>query len=96
MKNKITINSKEYEVPEINFGTMCELEDMGIDILNIQNKSFNFIRGLVTLTIGGNLQKATEEIDAHLNNGGSIDDFVALIEAVTNSDFFQKAAKQKK
>lgn len=96
MEKSITINSKEYKVPTINFGTICELEDLGIDFNAMDSKSFNFIRGLVALTIGCNLKKAGEEIDEHISNGGSFDDFVPLIMAVTESDFFQKLAKKHK
>lgn len=96
MEKTIIINSKEYKVPEINFGTMCDLEDLGVDITTIQNKSMTFIRGLVALTIGCDTNKASKEISEHLMNGGSVDDFVALIEAVTNSDFFQKMTKKHK
>ena len=96
MEKTITINSKEYKVPEINFGTICDLEDLGVNITTIENKSMTFIRGLVALTIGCDTKRAGKEINEHLMNGGSFDDFVALIEAVTNSDFFQKIAKKHK
>lgn len=96
MEKSITINSKEYKVPEFNFGTLCELEDLGIDFGNIENKSFGFIRALVAITINADTKKAENEINAHLENGGSFDDFTPILEAFTTSDFFQKLSKKRK
>lgn len=96
MEKSITINSKEYKVPEINFGTICDLENYGINFTEIENKSFNFIRGLVAYTIGCDGKIASKEISEHINNGGSLEDFMPLITAVTESDFFQNLAKKRK
>ena len=96
MEKSITINSKEYKVPEINFGTICDLEDLGINFNDIEHKSFNFIRGLVAYTIGCDTRRANKEIEEHIGNGGGLDDFMPLIKAVTESDFFQNLAKKRK
>lgn len=96
MKESITINSKEYKVPTFDFGAICDLESLGINFVDVESKSFNFIRGLVALTIGCGIEKANKEINEHLMNGGAIDDFIPLLEAVTKSDFFQQLTKKRK
>lgn len=96
MEKSIVINSKEYKVPVMDFGTICTLEDLGVDFNNIQGKSFNLIRGLVACTIDCGIKKATKEINEHIENGGSIEDFSPLIEAVFESDFFQNLVKKHK
>lgn len=95
-KKNITINGKEYAIPTINFKAVCELENLGLDFTNVQSRSFNFTCALVAYTIGGDLEKAVNEIDAHIKNGGGLEDFVPLFEAVSKSDFFQNLTKKRK
>ena len=95
MEKTITINSKEYKIPEFNFETICELEDLGINFQDISEKSFSFIRGLVAYTTKKTLKNASQEIENHIENGGKLEDFVPLYEAVTNSSFFQNIAKKR-
>ena len=96
MEKSITINSKEYKVPEINFGAICKLEKLGVNFNDIEGQTFNFICGLVAYTIGADMNKAGKEIDEHISNGGSIQDFMPLIKVVTDSDFFQNLTKKRK
>ena len=96
MEKSIIINSKEYKVPEINFGAICKLEKLGVNFNDIESQTFNFICGLVAYTIDGSMEKAGKEIDEHIKNGGSVDNFNVLIKAVTDSDFFQNLTKKRK
>lgn len=96
MEKTITINSKEYKIPEFNFGTLCELEDLGVNFNDIQNKSFNLIRSLVAYVTDKSLKNAGNEIEEHIANGGGFEDFLPLVEAVTNSSFFQNQTKKRK
>lgn len=92
--NKIIINEKEYEIPEINFSAVRRLEKLGVDFESAQEQPFSFISSLVALTIKSNNDVADNEIEQHLDKGGSINDFMPLMEAVANSSFFQKLAKK--
>lgn len=93
--DKITINGKEYELRKIDFNAVCELEDLGMSLLDIQNKTFKAIRALVAFVIRKDLAIASKEIEQHISNKGSIEDFTSLFNMVTNSDFFRKLSKQK-
>ena len=44
---KITINGKEFELRKIDFNAVCELEDLGMSIIDIKDKTFKSIRALV-------------------------------------------------
>ena len=94
MNKKITINGKEYELPQINFKAIVELEKLGVDFAEM--REFGTILAVTAYTIKGTTDKASEEIESHIENGGKIDDFVPLIKVVTDSSFFQNLAKNKK
>ena len=96
MEKSIIINGNEYKIPTITYGTICELEDLGVNFQDIEGKPFNFIRAIVSIVMEGSIKKATEEIDKHISNGGSLDDFMPLFNAIRESDFFQGLSKKRK
>jgi hypothetical protein len=92
MKKSIVINSKEYEVPSFDFGSICELEELGLDF-NSTKQSFSMIRALVAYTMKCDIETASKEINEHIKTN-SIADFNVLIKALTESDFFQNLTKK--
>ena len=44
MKKEITINGHIYPTKEITFNTVCQIEEMGIPMAEIEEKSIMFIR----------------------------------------------------
>ena len=96
MDKSIIINGTEYDIPKFTFSAICSLERKGLDFQNIEKESFNFINILVSFVTGVSTQKAADIIDEHIKNGGSLDDFTPLIEALVNSDFFQSLSKKRK
>lgn len=96
----VMINEKRYEIPEVNFDAVCELEEMGVEFLALNpNKPrlASTIRGLAAWVMGVDLKTASREIEAHIANGGNIADILEKITgAVQKSGFFaQKSSKQK-
>lgn len=92
MKNKITINSKDYNLAKakaVDFNGMCELEEYGLSITDIKRTNLTTIRALLAYVGNITVEQAGTEVMAHLKNGGAIDDFIPLITAFTESDFFQ-------
>lgn len=84
------INNKIYKIPELNYNTICILEEMGISLTDMDKRVFSTVRGFVALAMDGNFEKAGEEIEEHLNNGGSLDEILEEInKAVEESGFFQ-------
>jgi len=88
------INGKEYKVKEITFNTMCELEDNGVSITEMDKKPFNVIRGFLAVIMGVDKNTAGEELTKHIKNGGSIEELVTQIsKLMENSGFFQAMKK---
>lgn len=88
------LNGNEYTIPEINFKTMCALEDYGVDISSLLDKPLRTILAFATLAIGDE-DKAAHEIETHIANGGNFEDMGQEIRAaIENSGFFKSAAPQ--
>ncbi len=92
MKKSIVINSKEYEIPNFDFDSVCELEELGLDF-NSTKQSFGFIRALVAYTMQCGVEEASQAIQEHIKTG-SFADFNVLTKALTESDFFQNLTKK--
>lgn len=96
--NKIfTLNNKEYEVDtKIDFGAICEMEEYGVDLMALANskQTFSQMRNITAYFTKLDLDEATEEINQHILNGGSINDLIVLFNIIAESDFFQKMGKK--
>ena len=83
------INNKEYNIPELNFNAMCKLEEMGVNFMDMENKTLSTVRGFLALAMDGDLEMAGNELEQHLVVGGNVEDVVAEIgKAVEASGFF--------
>lgn len=88
------INNKEYTLPELNFNTLCELEDMGVSLSDFNTKAMSTVRAFIALEMGGDLNKAGKEFEAHLINGGDVKQIVDEINKTVNeSGFFRALAE---
>ena len=100
MKKSIILNSKEYEIPEFTYGTLCELENLGLnftDISTIQNKPLNFVRVMLAYVCNSTLKQVDEELTKFLSEGGDFAElFNPIIDALNSSDFFQIQSKKHK
>lgn len=89
-KKMMKLNGKEFKIPELNFNTMCQLEDMGISLSEMDKKPMAAIRGFISLAIGGDLEMAGKELEMHIINGGKLDDIMQeVVKAVNESGFFR-------
>ena len=83
------INNTEYKIPELNFNTICALEDMGVSLGSTDLKAFSTVRALLALSMNGDLAKAGNELEAHIMAGGKLDELVSeFTRAMEESDFF--------
>ena len=87
------INGKDYNLGEITFKTMCELENMGINVSNMMEKPMNTILGFVTLATGSK-EVAEAEINEHLINGGNFNSIVESIQEAMLDSGFMKAVQK--
>lgn len=91
---KVVINEKEYELRKIDFNAVCELEDLGMSIVDIKDKTFKSIRALVAFVARTDLLTAAKEVEEHIKKKGKVQDFTPLFEMVSNSDFFRNISQQ--
>lgn len=89
------INGKFYKDADLNFNTVCKMEDMGAPITNISENIMSTVRAYVALCMRCPLEKAGEALEAHIINGGNIKDIVeAFNRKVEESGFFQALRKK--
>lgn len=91
----MTVNGKIYQFPELTFDTMCKLEDMGIAIIELEQKPMTLIRGFLALAMGS-IETVNQELEAHITSGGNLDEILQEItKAVNDSGFFHALAASK-
>lgn len=84
------LNGNSYPIKDMSVNMICDLEDMGISLGDMQKKSFSFIRAYVSMCMGESLEKAGKEIELHLINKGKLEDVMDAVKtAMEESDFFQ-------
>lgn len=94
MTRTFTINGKLYQAREITFNTICDLEDAGVSLTEIEQKPISTVRSYFAICLGGNKEAAGQEIEKHIINGGSLDEIMtAFREELADSDFFQALTK---
>lgn len=90
-KMYVTINGKEYKLPNIDFTAMCELEDRGFSVTEFTKKLLSSTAILVGYTANVSNDKAKEMLNNEVKEKG-IDGFSnisqVLIEHLAQSDFF--------
>lgn len=94
---EFTLNGKKVTPKTVTFNTICDLEDRGFDISELGNRTMSFIRVFVAMWEGISLEKAGDEIEAHISGGGDISVLMdAITEAINDSGFFKGAGKPPK
>ena len=84
------LNGKTYPIKDMGVNMICDFEDMGISLNDMQNKTFSFVRAYIAMCMNSTLEKAGREIELHLMNKGKMDDLMnPLKDAMENSDFFR-------
>lgn len=94
MKKSIIINSKEYEIPELKFSTIRNMEKAGINFLRSEEEPFEFSSQLFMFFSGLDKATADKELDEHFDNGGQFDDLAPLVNSI--KDFFTQTKKHQK
>lgn len=94
----VTINEKEYRIPEVDFDAICRLEENGVYLLNMDRKNpktATMLRGIVAWIMDVEPERASKEIQEHIQNGGDIGEILnAVTRAVTHSGFFRQNSAQ--
>ena len=94
----VIINNKTYELPEFNFDAICQLEENGVYLLNMDRRNpkiATMLRGLVAWIIDAPPEVASIEIQQHIANGGNIGDILNdVTRELDRSGFFRQSRPQ--
>lgn len=103
-KKTVIIDNRMYKMPDWNFGDIRKLEANGFSIMHFKDPMNHYFAGVsafVAVVAGVDTDMADELLEAHVENGGSMQDlFADFIASVQASAFFGKmmenAAKAEK
>ena len=94
----VIINNNRYDIPEMDFDAVCELEERGVNLIGMDKSNFKAattIRGLVAFIMNTDVKTASREIEAHIAGGGNIVElFDGLTFALEKSGFFNQGGKK--
>lgn len=96
---KVMLNGKEYKAKDLDFNAMCELEDMGIDLMSQDagKKGLNTIRTMLAVILSMDELQAGKLITSHIKRGGNIEDINHIInKALEDGGFLAQAAEMEK
>ena len=95
-KGTVTICGKTYPLPKISYRTIVRLEDLGFEMNKVQEKPFKSYAALVALVADVDIDEASDIIDAHLEQGGTLNDLNPIMEHLVASDFFTNLLQEQK
>lgn len=99
-KNTVTINGRDYDVPELNNNAIIDLADNGLDIFskNFKKKStLSVARGIIAWIEDIDIEEAGDELQNHIVNGGNLISIVeAFNVALSNSGFIKALTERAK
>lgn len=91
------VNRKQYKGKEFDFNLVCDLEDMGIQMEEMGQKTMSVIRAYFGACSGLGREAAGAELQAHVISGG---DFAELLKVMSDemnrSDFFHSLNERTK
>lgn len=88
------VNGKEYSAKPFTFNMVCDLEDMGVSMGDIQRKPMSAVRAYFAICSGRGTHFAGEEMEKHVISGGDFTKIMEIIsEEMNASDFFRSLNK---
>ena len=95
MNRFFTVNGKKYKAVPFTFNTVCELEDNGVPLQEMQKKPMSMVRAYFALCLNGDKEKAGKEIEDHVISGGDFNEIYTVMgEEMNDSDFFRALNKK--
>lgn len=92
---RFKLNGKEYNAKAFDFNTVCDLEDFGFSMSDIEGKPMSMVRAYLALCLGKSVQEAGNEMEMHIVNGGNFDTIMDVITKEMNeSGFFRNLNKR--
>ena len=95
MTKIFSINNKTYQAKEFDFNLLCDLEEMGLSLDDIEKKPMSLIRTYFMFSAGISKEQAGREIEEHIAKGGEFTDIVNVMsEMMNDSGFFRSLNKR--
>ena len=95
MTKIFSINGRTYQAKEFDFNLLCDLEDQGLSLEDIEKKPMSLIRSYFMFCSGLSKEDAGKEIEAHIGKGGEFVDVVNVMgEMMNESGFFRSLNKR--
>lgn len=93
--NTFEVNGTTYQAKPFDFNLICDLEDMGISIEEMDTKRMSMIRAYFAICAGKDSKFAGSELNAHFVGGGKLNCIAeAMSKEMDISDFFQALFKK--
>lgn len=92
------LNGKEYKNFELDFNTICKLEEIGVNIADASSLSgLDAIRKIMSVAFDFDIHKAGVEIEEHIKNGGNFSEISEIVvKAIEDSGFIKALVAQTK
>ena len=95
MTKTFEVNNKIYKAKEFNFNLLCDLEEQGLSLDEVEKKPMSLVRTYFMFCSGLSKENAGLEIEAHVEKGGEFTEIVAIIsEQMQESGFFRSLNKE--
>ena len=95
MARVFTVNGKTYTAKEFDFNFLCDLENMGLSLDDIDKKPMSMVRAYLAFSANISNDAAGKEIEGHLEKGGKFNDVVETMAAqMQDSGFFRSLNKE--
>ena len=91
MVKVFNVNGRSYRAKEFDFNLLCDLEDQGLTLDDIDKKPMSLIRTYLAFCGNMSREAAGKEIEAHLENGGKFNDVVETMSAMMQDSGFFRA-----
>lgn len=94
MTKMFSVNGRSYKAKEFDFNFLCDLEDQNLSLEDIEKKPMSLVRTYFAFSANLTKERAGEEIERHIENGGKFDDIVEIMgQQMQDSGFFRSLNK---
>lgn len=91
----ITINNHLYPAKPFDFNLLCDLEEQGLSLEDVDKKPMSLIRTYLSFCAGIDKESAGKEIESHVIAGGNFDSVTEVIaKEMEESGFFRALQKR--
>ena len=96
MTKIFSINGKTYTAKDFTFNLLCDLEESGLSLDDMEKKPMSLIRAYFAICAGISREQAALLIQKHLIDGGKLDDITdPMAKEMNDSDFFRAISENK-